>query len=434
MTPARPVRTPRTVRLRAEHGQAGILLLAILLAIVVGTFVLGAVARGVLVQSDLQRAADLGALAGAKAMHAAYPRLFQPVDGLSVAEYTALGRRAAEDVARRNGADRVDVTIPAADDFAPTRLAVRATATVGVGEERTPASFTAEAELAPAAAPGVARIGDEYAGPLAYRDGKPMRPDVAQAYDRMAAAAQADGIALTVNSGFRSFAEQAKLFAANPNPRWVARPGTSLHRLGTELDLGPASAHAWLAANAKRFGFVQRYAWEPWHFGFERSAGTRSLGYGPSRSSGASAVPSYVPAQYRDAIRRAAQRWSVGAAVLSAQLYAESGFRPDARSSAGALGIAQFMPATARAFGIDPLDPDQAIDGQAHYLHDLLKQVGSVPLALAAYNAGPAPVLRCGCTTPYPETAAYVAKILALLDGKFDPAVPGGGLSVRLVR
>jgi len=424
----------RARRVAAADGQAGILLLGILLAIVVGAFVLAAVARGVLVQSDLQRAADLGALAGAKAMHEAFPRLFQPVGGLSAAEYTAIGRRTAEEVARRNGAERVEITIPAADDLAPTRIAVRASATVAVGERRTPASFTAEAELAPAAAPGVARSGDEYAGPLAYRDGKPMRPDVAQAYDRLAAAAQQDGVALVVTSGFRSNAEQAKLFAANPDPTWVARPGTSLHRLGTELDLGPASAYGWLAANAKRFGFIQRYSWEPWHYGFTASAGTRSLGYGPSKSSGAGAVPSYVPAQYRDAIRRAAQRWSVGAAVLAAQLYAESGFRPDARSSAGALGIAQFMPGTARAYDIDPLDPEQAIDGQAHYLHDLLRQVGSVPLALAAYNAGPGPVRACGCTTPYPETAAYVAKILALLDGKFDPVAPGGGLTVRLVR
>ena len=64
-------------------------------------------------------------------------------------------------------------------------------------------------------------------------------------------------------SGFRSDAEQAQLFARNPNPRWVAPPGKSLHRLGTELDLGPASAYGWLAANSRRFGFIKRYSWEP---------------------------------------------------------------------------------------------------------------------------------------------------------------------------
>src|SRR4051794_14348526 len=88
-----------------------------------------------------------------------------------------------------------------------------------------------------------------------------MRPDVALAFDRMAAAAAADGVDLIVVSGFRSDAEQARLFAAHPDPRWVARPGTSLHRLGTELDLGPASAYGWLARNAPAFGFKQRYAW-----------------------------------------------------------------------------------------------------------------------------------------------------------------------------
>src|SRR5215207_8318740 len=89
-----------------------------------------------------------------------------------------------------------------------------------------------------------------------------MRPDVARAFDRMAAAARRDGIYLIVVSGYRSDAEQARLFAAHPDPKWVAPPGKSLHRLGTELDLGPASAYGWLARDARRFGFIKRYAWE----------------------------------------------------------------------------------------------------------------------------------------------------------------------------
>ena len=101
--------------------------------------------------------------------------------------------------------------------------------------------------------------GGGYGGPLVYRDGEGMRPDVAAAFDRMAAAAGGDGIALLVVSGFRSDAEQAALFAAHPDPTWVAPPGQSLHRCATELDLGPDAAYAWLAANASRFGFVQRY-------------------------------------------------------------------------------------------------------------------------------------------------------------------------------
>ena len=111
--------------------------------------------------------------------------------------------------------------------------------------------------------------GGGYSGPLVYRNGEGMRPDVASAFDRMAAAAAGAGLSLVVNSGFRSDAEQAALFAAHPDPTWVAPPGHSLHRCATELDLGPETAYGWLAANAGRFGFVQRYSWEPWHYGYD---------------------------------------------------------------------------------------------------------------------------------------------------------------------
>ena len=95
-----------------------------------------------------------------------------------------------------------------------------------------------------------------------------MRPDVALAFDRMAAAAREEaGLFLSVTSGFRSDAEQAVLFAAHPDPKWVAPPGESLHRYATELDLRSPGAYSWLAANATRFGFLRRYAWEPWHYG-----------------------------------------------------------------------------------------------------------------------------------------------------------------------
>ena len=66
-------------------------------------------------------------------------------------------------------------------------------------------------------------------------------------------------------------------------------------------------------------------------------------------------------------------------------------------------------------------------------MHDLLRQFGSVPLALAAYNAGPARVAACGCIPPIPETQAYVATILGLLGGAGDVAAAGTGLQVRLV-
>jgi hypothetical protein len=269
-----------------------------------------------------------------------------------------------------------------------------------------------------------------------------MRPDVAAAFDRMALAARAAGHTLGVTSGFRSDAEQAALFAAHPDPTWVAPPGHSLHRCATELDLGPSSAYGWLLANASRFGFVRRYSWEPWHFGFDGgpppcSAAGEAIGVaGPAQPDGpkaASGLPAFVPARYRDPLTRSAGRWNVPAAVLAAQLMAESGFNPSAVSPAGAQGIAQFMPGTAAGYGLrDPFDPVAAIDAQAHLMSDLMRQFHSIPLALAAYNAGAGAVAPCGCIPPYPETRAYVARILSLLDGAGALAVPL--FEVRLVK
>ena len=433
-----------------EDGQALILLLGVLMAVLVGAFVIGSLASAFGARGAQQRAADLGALAAARRMRELQPRLFEPakIDGvvnvrhLERARYLAAGRTAGEAVARANGADAVAVSFPGADPIAPirVRVAVGAPVALRVGDaaHRVDVEASADAELVAAADPvPSAPEGDEYAGPLAYRDGKPMRPDVAQWYDRMAAAARADGVSLVVVSGFRSNAEQARLFAAHPDPKWVARPGTSLHRLATELDLGPAGAYGWLQANSERFHFTQRYAWERWHYGFTLSPGsTKALSARRDRDGdggSGGAMPSFVPAQYAAPISRASQRWSVSATLLAAQLYQESKFNPFARSPVGAQGIAQFMPDTARSYGLgNPFDASAAIDAQAHMMRDLLRQFGSVRLALAAYNAGPARVKGCGCVPPFPETLAYVATILGLMGGAGDEALTG--LEVRLVR
>jgi soluble lytic murein transglycosylase-like protein len=431
--------------LEGEHGNALLLVLGILTATIAGGVVLGALAAGVSAHGAHQRAADLAALAAARAMRDVYPRVFAPPalagrpnpEHLPTAAYLGLGRQVALATARRNGAEDVDVTFPGGG-LAPLRVHVRIRdPIVAVPARMLRLDAEAEAELLPpgALASGLPAGSGEYRGPLAHRDGKPMRPDVALAYDRMAAAARRAGHQLVVNSGFRTDAEQAGLFAQRPEPRWVARPGTSLHRLGTELDLGPPSAYGWLAANARRFHFLQRYAWEPWHYGYSLSAGTRSVGLGGERGQAAGALPGYVPVRFAPAFRRAAQRWSVSAALLAAQARRESGFDPTARSRAGALGIAQFMPGTARAYGLrDPLDPAAAIDAQAHHMRDLLRTLGSVPLALAAYNAGAARVRACMCIPAIPETQAYVADILGLLSGAGLGGGPTDGPLVRLVR
>lgn len=435
--------------LRATDGQATVLLVGILCAVLFGALVLGVLARGVEAQGRQQRAADLGALAAARVMHDQYSRLFEPAvlpDGtvnprhLERATYLAEATKRGEAVARANGAEAVNVAFPDADPIAPVRVRVgvgtQMSLTVAGAHDRVDIEASADAELVPVVASPFAPTGDEYRGPLAYRQGKPMRPDVAVAFDRLAAAAAADGITLIVSSGYRTNAEQAVLFAAHPDPRWVAPPGVSLHRMGTELDLGPTSAYGWLAANAPRFHFVQRYSWEPWHYGYVLNPGSSAAMAGRRGGDGArgSALPAFVPEQYAAPIGRAAQRWSVSATLLAAQLEQESGFNPNAVSSAGARGIAQFMPGTAAAYGLtDPMDAAAAIDAQAHLMRDLLRQFGSVPLALAAYNAGPEKVAACGCVPPIPETTAYVAAILGLMGGAGD-ATGLGGLEVRLVR
>jgi len=429
--------------MRSARGQASILVLGGLVGILLGALILGAVARAIGREAAAQRAADLGALAGARAMNTAYPRLFEPpVENgrpnpahLDRDAYLAIGAAAAERVARANGARGATVTFPDARSFAPVRVRVGVTDAVNVerGHATRHAEIraAAEAELAPLDA--LAMRGGGYDGPLAYRQGKPMRPDVAQAFDRMERAARADGVSLLITSAYRSDAEQAVLWARHPDPKWVARPGQSLHRYGTELDLGPPSAYGWLDRNAHRFRFVQRYAWEDWHFGYQLNARSTfavgSLGDGRAGR----ALPGFVPARYAPLLARAAQRWNVSSALLAAQIYAESNFNPFAVSPVGAQGIAQFMPGTAAALGLDDaFDAEQAIDAQAHLMRDLLRRFASVPLALAAYNAGPAAVAECGCVPPIADTRGYVARILGLLGAAGDPTT--GGLAVRLVR
>jgi hypothetical protein len=258
---------------REARGQASLMMLAVVAAVLVGAAVLFAFGNALGAKARHQRAADLAAISAAQVMRELYPRLFEPPfiepdvpnpRHLEEGQYRALAAAAAVRGGRRNAvvlhAD--DVTFPGSG-FAPTRVTVRVRgeARVSLGAEgrrgQIPIRASATAELTPAAGEALpaTATGGGYDGPLAYRQGKPMRPDVALAFDRMAAAARKEaGLLLSISSGFRSDAEQARLFAAHPDPRWVAPPGESLHRYATELDLGPESAYAWLAANATRFG------------------------------------------------------------------------------------------------------------------------------------------------------------------------------------
>jgi hypothetical protein len=128
----------------------------------------------------------------------------------------------------------------------------------------------------------------------------------------------------------------------------------------------------------------------------------------PATAAGSSSLAG-VP--YANLFQQAGARYGVAPSLLAAVASQESGFNAGAVSPAGALGLMQFMPATAQGLGVNPLDPSSAINGAAQYLSSLQSQFGSTSLALAAYNAGPGAVSRYGGVPPYAETQNYVRAV-----------------------
>lgn len=121
---------------------------------------------------------------------------------------------------------------------------------------------------------------------------------------------------------------------------------------------------------------------------------------------------------YDSLIHEAAERHQVDAALVKAVIRAESDFVPDAVSPAGALGLMQLMPGTARLRGVgSAFEPRQNIDGGVKHLRYLLDRYnGNLRLALAAYNAGEAAVDRTGGVPPYPETWEYLSRVMRFRD------------------
>ena len=111
----------------------------------------------------------------------------------------------------------------------------------------------------------------------------------------------------------------------------------------------------------------------------------------------------------------AARKHGVDESLVLAVANAESGYRSDAVSSVGAVGVMQLMPGTAASLGVtDSFDAKQNIDGGVRYLKQMLGRFGGdISLALAAYNAGPGAVEKYDGIPPYNETQAYVKNILA---------------------
>ena len=116
---------------------------------------------------------------------------------------------------------------------------------------------------------------------------------------------------------------------------------------------------------------------------------------------------------YEPYAKRMAARNQIPERIFLNLITVESNWKDGARSYAGAIGLCQLMPATARYLGVkDPWDPYANMDGGARYLAEQYREFGKWRLALAAYNAGPGAVKKYGGIPPYRETQNYVRKIL----------------------
>jgi soluble lytic murein transglycosylase-like protein len=123
------------------------------------------------------------------------------------------------------------------------------------------------------------------------------------------------------------------------------------------------------------------------------------------------------PQQYEQLIQTSATKYGVSAALVKAVIQAESGYNPNAVSRAGASGLMQLMPGTAKQLKVaDAFNPTQNVDGGVRYLKFLLDTFkGDVSLALAAYNAGMGNVAKYGGIPPYEETRTYVSRVLSYM-------------------
>lgn len=146
-------------------------------------------------------------------------------------------------------------------------------------------------------------------------------------------------------------------------------------------------------------------------------AGTATGAVGPSASTPITLAPVTAgPERWQAKVAQLAAKYDISPSLLEALVWQESRWRQQAYSPAGAQGLAQLMPGTARQMGVDPADPDANLEGGARYLRMQLDTFGgNVEKALAAYNAGPGRVMRAGGIPNIRETQDYVARIMARL-------------------
>lgn len=134
--------------------------------------------------------------------------------------------------------------------------------------------------------------------------------------------------------------------------------------------------------------------------------------------------PAQSPAYLQSLAAQAATNNGIDPRIFLAQIMAESGFNPNVVSPAGAIGIAQIMPATAKGWGVNPYNPVDSLNAAAANMKKYLDKYGSYPLALAAYNAGPGAVDKYGGVPPYHETQNYVSTIMGSAGTSDSSATP----------
>lgn len=130
-----------------------------------------------------------------------------------------------------------------------------------------------------------------------------------------------------------------------------------------------------------------------------------------------------IPPVYAAKVAELSLRYNLSPALIEALVWQESRWRENAVSPAGARGLAQLMPGTARYLGVNPDDPMQNLEGGARYLREQLDRFGGdLEKALAAYNAGPGRVIKAGGIPNIAETRQYVAAIMGRLAAHSRPA------------
>jgi soluble lytic murein transglycosylase-like protein len=193
--------------------------------------------------------------------------------------------------------------------------------------------------------------------------------------------------------------------------------GDSLQRLGLIFlfaFMAQAKADVYVFLDSEN---VAHYTNAPWHDKFLQLSALMQSDVVNNRA-GAVAMKGNA-AVYAPHIELAASEAKIDVALVHAVITAESGYNPAALSRAGAQGLMQLMPGTAKRYAVkDAFDPKQNIIGGTRYLRDLLDMFdNNIELAVAAYNAGENAVIRHGNKIPpYRETQAYVPKVLRLYD------------------